>query len=86
MILLLEEQELPSRREVRDASWKMDSCSELAMGVLTNFSEFYIKIDEMQKRIRVSSEMEKLTMNTVQHMRQPKIISNRVKTNDLVCF
>lgn len=30
------------------------------MGVLTNFSEFYIKIDEKQKSIRVSSEMEKL--------------------------
>ena len=38
----------------------MDSCSELAIDVLTNFSEFYIKIEEMQKSMRLSNEMEKI--------------------------
>ena len=30
------------------------------MDVLTNFSEFYIKIEEMQKSMRVSNEMERI--------------------------
>ena len=50
LLLLIEEQELPSRRELRDACQKMDSCLELAMDVLINFSDFYIKIEEMQKK------------------------------------
>ena len=36
----------------------MDTCSELAIDVLTNFSEFYIRNNEMQKSMRVSNEME----------------------------
>ena len=38
----------------------MDSCSKLAIDVVTNFSEFYIEIEEMQKSMRVSNEMEKI--------------------------
>lgn len=38
----------------------MDTCSELAIDVLTNFSEFYIRNNEMQKSMRVSNEMEKI--------------------------
>ena len=30
------------------------------MDLLTNFSEFYTKIEEMQKSMRVSNEMEKI--------------------------
>ena len=60
LIGLLEQQELPSRNEVQDACRRMDSCAELATDVLTNFSEFYIKINEMQKSMRVSNEAEKL--------------------------
>ena len=55
LLSLLKQQELPSRREVQDSCRKMDSCSELAMDVLTNFSEFYIKTVEMQKSMRVSN-------------------------------
>ena len=38
----------------------MDKCSELAIDVLTNFPEFYIRNNEMQKNMRVSNEMEKI--------------------------
>ena len=54
---LLGQQELPSCRDVQDACKRMDSCAELAKDVLTNFSEFYIKINES---MRVSNEMEKI--------------------------
>ena len=57
---MVEKQELPSRREVRVACQKIDSFSELAMDVLTNLSEFYIEIEEMQKSMRVSNGMEKI--------------------------
>ena len=52
LIGLLEQQELPSCNEVQDACRRMDSCAELATDVLTNFSEFYIRINEMQKSMR----------------------------------
>ena len=57
---LLEDQALPSRRDVLDACRKMDSCSEIATDVLTNFAEFYIRIGEVQKSMRVSNEIEKM--------------------------
>ena len=60
LIGLLDQQELPSRNEVQDACRRMDSCAELATDVLTNFSEFYIRVNEMQKSMRVSNEAEKL--------------------------
>ena len=60
LIGFLDQQELPSRNEVQDACRRMDSCAELATDVLTNFSEFYIRINEMQKSMRVSNEAEKL--------------------------
>ena len=60
LITLLEEQERPSRRAVLDACWKMDSCSEIAAEVLTSFSVFYLKLDELQKSMRVSSALEKI--------------------------
>ena len=60
LVSLLEEQEPPSRRAVLDACGKMDSLSELATDVLTSFAEFYISIDEVQKSMRVSNELEKI--------------------------
>ena len=53
LIGLLDQQELPSRNEVQDVCRRMNSCAELATDVLTNFSEFYIRINEMQKSMRV---------------------------------
>ena len=55
---LLEETEQPSRREVLDARRKMDSCSEIATDILISFAEFYIRMDEIQKSMRVSNEPE----------------------------
>ena len=60
LIGLLDQQVLPSRNEVQDACRRMDSCAELATDVLTTFSEFYIRINEMQISMRVSNEAEKL--------------------------
>lgn len=60
VLSLLEQQELPSRRKVQDSCRRMDTCSELAIDVLTNFSEFYIGNNEMQKRGRDSNGMEKM--------------------------
>ena len=84
LIGLLEQQELPSRNEVQDACRMMDSCAELAKDVLTNFSEFYIRINEMQKSMCVSNEAENSTTNTVPLMKQPLNIFNRGKMNDPV--
>lgn len=60
LLSLLQQQVMPSRREVQDACRRMDTCSELAIDVLMNFSEFYIRNNEMQKSVRVSNEMEKI--------------------------
>ena len=57
---LLEQQELPSRREVQDACGRMDTCLELAIDVLINFSEFYFRNNEIQKCMWASNEMEKI--------------------------
>ena len=48
------------RRAVLDACGKMDSLSELATDVLTSFAEIYISIDEVQKSMPVSNELEKI--------------------------
>ena len=58
LMALLEETEQPSRREVLDARRKMDSCSEIAKDILISFAEFYIRMDEIQKSMRVSNELE----------------------------
>ena len=60
LVSLLEEQEPPSRRTVLDACGKMNSLLELATDILTSFADFYISIDEVQKSMRVSNELEKI--------------------------
>ena len=60
LVLLLTEQEPQIRRAVLDACGKMDSLSELATDILTPFAEFYISIDEVQKSMQVSNEIEKI--------------------------
>ena len=42
------------------------------MDVLTNFSEFYIKIEEMQKSMRVSNEMEKSVNECLQSLQDDR--------------
>ena len=60
LLLLVEEQAMPSRTGVRDACQKMDTCMEIAMEVLAKFSDFYIKNKQLKKSKIVVSEMEKI--------------------------
>ena len=60
LLMLLEEQDLPSRREVKEACCKMDGCMELVLKVLSNFSDFYIQNDKIQKGQMIVNEMEKI--------------------------
>ena len=60
LLLLLEDCDLPSRREVRDACKKMDSCMEIVMTVLSNLSNFCIRNGDLLKGERVVTEMEKI--------------------------
>lgn len=60
LLLLVEEQDMPSRRAVKEACRKMDSCLELVMEVLTNFSDFYTRNGEVQKDKILIREMEKI--------------------------
>lgn len=60
LLLLLEQEDLPSRREIWHASQNMDSCMEIVIEVLANFSEFYINNKELQHANIVISEMEKV--------------------------
>ena len=58
LMSLLEETKQASRREILDARRKMDSCSEIATDILISFAEFYIRMDELQKSMRVSNAEE----------------------------
>ena len=60
LLMLLEQQDLPSRREVKVACDKMDGCMDLVMKVLANFSDFYIQNSNLQKGQRIVNEMEKI--------------------------
>ena len=54
---LLDQDDLPSRKDVRQACQNMDTCQAIAIEVLTNFSDFYTKNGEKQKRKLVVMEM-----------------------------
>ena len=43
LLMLIEEHDMPIRREVKEACKKTDSCLEIVMDVLTNFSDSYTK-------------------------------------------
>ena len=60
LLMLLEQQDLPSRREVKVACDKMDGCMDLVMKVLANFSDYYIQNSNLQKGQRIVNEMEKI--------------------------
>ena len=51
---------MPSRREVKEACKKMDSCMELGMDVLSKFSDFYIKHQEFQRSTMAANGMVKI--------------------------
>lgn len=60
LLNLLEEHDLPSRREIKTACSKMDSSLDIVMKVLANFSDFYVTNGEIQKGQRIANEMEKI--------------------------
>ena len=47
LLFLLEDQELPSRREVKELCQKMDSYLETAMDVMTKLPDFFLKSKHM---------------------------------------
>ena len=52
---------MPSRRAVKEACRKMDSCLALVMEVLTKFSDYYTNNNEDLHRDKmIISEMEKI--------------------------
>lgn len=60
LLFLLEEQELPSRREVKELCQKVDSYLETAMDVMTKLSDFFLKSKQMNSGRKVVLEMEKV--------------------------
>lgn len=60
LLNLLDQEDLPSRREVRNARQNMNTCQAIAIGVLTNFSDFYTKNNEVQKSKLVVREMDRI--------------------------
>ena len=57
---LLDRDDLPSRKDVRQARHNMDTCHAIAIGVLTNFADFYTKNNEVHKGKLVVREMDKI--------------------------
>ena len=51
---------MPGRREVSYACQTMDTCLEIVMGVLLNFSYVYTKYNELQKSRPVAKEKAKI--------------------------
>ena len=41
LLMLLEDRDMPSRREVKEAWKKLDSCMKIVMTVISNMSDFY---------------------------------------------
>ena len=60
LLFWLEEQELPSRREVKEICQKMDSYLETAIDVMTKLSDFFFKSKQMDSGRKVVLEMEKV--------------------------
>ena len=60
LLILFELEDMPSRKEVRNAFHSMDTCWKIVMGVLSNFSDLYTKYNELQKSRLVVKQMEKI--------------------------
>ena len=58
--MLIEEHDLPTRLGVNEACKKLESCLEIVMDILANFSDFYTKHKEHQKCKRIVDEMGQL--------------------------
>ena len=52
-------QEGPRHRAIEEACRKMDSCIDIVLEVLYNFSDFYLENNDLQKSKKIVCEMEK---------------------------
>ena len=60
LLQLVDEEDMPSRRVVKEACRKMDTYLEIVMGVLSKLLDFYIKNGEIQKDKKLIKEMENI--------------------------
>ncbi|MCG8076809.1 MAG: DUF1759 domain-containing protein, partial [Candidatus Thiodiazotropha taylori] len=60
LLLLIEDEEVFNRRDIHAACKQMDSCMEIVLEVLLNFSNFYLDHNELQKSQKIVGEMEKI--------------------------
>lgn len=63
LLLLIEDEEVFNRRDIHAACKQMDSCMEIVLEVLLNFSNFYLDHNELQKSQKIVGEMEKIEEN-----------------------
>ena len=59
LLLLIENEELPSRRAVREVCEKLDNYMEITMDVILQLSDLYSSFKESEKCKAVTSELEK---------------------------
>ena len=60
LLMLLEDRDMPSRREVKEACKKLDSCMEIVMTVISNMSDFYVRNGDLINGDQAVTEMEKI--------------------------
>ena len=60
LLQLLEEEDLPSRRQVRNAQRNLNAKQETAMEILARLSDEYRHLNDRNSRKKVSQEMEKM--------------------------
>ena len=60
LLSLIDNEEGPSRRAIDEACRKMDSCMDIVLELLSNFSDFYFENNERQKSEKIISEMERI--------------------------
>ena len=57
---LFDQDDVPSRKDVRQARQNMDNCEAIAIEVLSNFADFYTKYSEVQKSKLIVREMDRI--------------------------
>ena len=86
LLSLIDNEEGPSRRAIDEACRKMDSCMDIVLELLSNFSDFYFENNELQKGQKIISEMERIEEDFTQHTKQNAIIWTHRRTIDRAYF
>ena len=82
LLSLMDNHEGPSHRAIEEACRKMDSCMDIVLEVLYNFSDFYLKNNDLQKNQKIVCEMEKIEEEFFQHTKPNAIIWTPLGTID----